>query len=78
MAICRPPMKCPHCGLENHFKYNRRTLAQKISGFVGDNGGSYPTKCKGCKKPFYELKPLKLTKAQKDFLKTLEKISNHE
>lgn len=73
MAVYRNPVVCMHCGHPNQFKHNPRTLKQRIDGWVGDNGGSYPTICEKCKKKIFKLKPIKLTKEQKDFLKKLGK-----
>lgn len=71
MAVYRNPVICMHCGHPNSFQSHPRTLRQKLDGWVGDNGGSYPTKCSKCKKSIIKIEPIKLTKEQIAFLKTL-------
>lgn len=71
MAVYRNQIVCMNCGHHNSFQSNPRTLKQKLDGWVGDNGGYYPTKCSKCKKNIIKIEPIKLTKEQKEFLKTL-------
>lgn len=50
MALYRPPKKCPCCGKLLHFKHRPLSEYQKMTMWVGDNGGEYE-KC-DCNLPF--------------------------
>ena len=41
MAVFRPNIKCPLCGGDIHFIYNKLTEQQMETGWCGDTGGEY-------------------------------------
>lgn len=53
MAIYRVPLICANCGARNYFIPNPLSPMQRLTHWVGDNGGHYPNICGKCGKNIY-------------------------